>query len=92
MQAKVKEIWKQLSQYINKPISEFSNRWLESFKKRFKISLHIRHREAGSTPAEAEDKIRSLQTLAGEYEEENIYNMDESGLFWQMIPSQGLSA
>ena len=36
--------------------------------------------------------MRGLQTLAGEYEEENIYNMDESGLFWRMMPSRGLSA
>lgn len=33
-----------------------------------------------------------LRTVAGEYEEENIYNMDESGLFWRMMPSRGLSS
>ena len=36
--------------------------------------------------------MKGLQTVAGEYEEENIYNMDESGLFWRMMPSRGLSS
>ena len=36
--------------------------------------------------------MQGLQTVAGEYEEEDIYNMDESGLFWRMMPSQGLSS
>ncbi|ODQ73980.1 hypothetical protein LIPSTDRAFT_337193 [Lipomyces starkeyi NRRL Y-11557] len=37
-----------------------------------------------------------IRTLAGEYAEEDIYNMDESGLFWRMtrlkifLPSLGL--
>ena len=92
LQAKAKEIWLQLPQYANKPVPEFSTGWLDGFKKRFNITLRVRHEEAGSTPAEAEEEMRGLQTLAGEYEEENIYNMDESGLFWRMMPSRGLSA
>jgi hypothetical protein len=38
----------------------------------------------------AEEEIRALQTVAREYQEEDIYNMDESGLFWRMMPSRGL--
>jgi hypothetical protein len=40
----------------------------------------------------AEEDIRVIQTLSGEYEEENIYNMDESGLFWRQAPSSGLAS
>jgi hypothetical protein len=35
--------------------------------------------------------MRAIQTLCGEYQEEDIYNMDETGLFWRQIPSAGLS-
>ncbi|OJJ85474.1 uncharacterized protein ASPGLDRAFT_45434 [Aspergillus glaucus CBS 516.65] len=35
--------------------------------------------------------MKAVQTLAGEYEEDNIYNMDETGLFWRQAPSSGLS-
>lgn len=34
--------------------------------------------------------MKSLWTVAEEYEEENVYNMDETGLFWKMVPSRGL--
>jgi hypothetical protein len=34
--------------------------------------------------------MRSLQTIAGEYPQEDIYNMDETGLFWKMLLSRGL--
>lgn len=34
--------------------------------------------------------MKSLQTVAKEYEEENVYNMDETGLFWKIVPSRGL--
>ena len=35
--------------------------------------------------------MNTLQEIAGEYAEEDIYNMDETGLFWKMMPSRGLS-
>jgi hypothetical protein len=35
--------------------------------------------------------MKTLHTIAGEYNEEDIYNMDESGLFWRMPPSQSLT-
>lgn len=34
--------------------------------------------------------MRSLQTIAGEYPQEDIYNMDKTGLFWRMLLSCGL--
>jgi len=36
--------------------------------------------------------MRALQTVAGEFAEEDIYNMDETGLFWKMMPARGLSS
>jgi hypothetical protein len=54
---------------------------LEAFKKRFKISSKVRHGEAASIPQSAKEEIKGLQTVAGEYQEEDIYNIDESALF-----------
>jgi hypothetical protein len=81
LRAKAREIWYQLPQYADKPAPEFSVGWLEGFKKRFNISLRVRHGEAASIPQSAEEEMKALQTVAGEYEEEDIYNMDESALF-----------
>ena len=35
--------------------------------------------------------MKAVQTLAGEYKEDDIYNMDETGLFWRQATSSGLS-
>jgi hypothetical protein len=35
--------------------------------------------------------MKGLHTLAGEFKEEDIYNIDETSLFWRMTPSQGLA-
>ena len=92
LKEKAKEFWLHLPQYTDQSIPEFSTRWLEGFKKRFHISVRARHGEAGSTTVSVEEEMRSLQTIAGEYQEEDIYNMDETGLFWKMIPSRSLSS
>ena len=39
----------------------------------------------------AEKKIRSLQTIAREFAERDIYNIDKTRLFWKIMLSQGLS-
>ena len=36
--------------------------------------------------------MNTIRTIAGQYNEDDIYNMDESGLFWCMPPSQSLSS
>lgn len=35
--------------------------------------------------------MKAIQTICGEYEAENIFNMDETALFWRRSPSGGLS-
>ena len=35
--------------------------------------------------------MATLRTLTGEYPEDDIYNMDETSLFWQLSPLRGLS-
>jgi hypothetical protein len=35
--------------------------------------------------------MRVIRILCGEYAEEDIYNMDETGLWWKQGPSAGLA-
>lgn len=90
LQHKAKQIWLRHPQYKEQPCPEFSIRWLEGFKQRHNIKARTRHGEAGSVPASTEDEMRALQTVAGEFKEEDVYNMDETGLYWKMLPSRGL--
>jgi hypothetical protein len=62
-----------------------SSRWLKHFKHQYNIKLHVRHNEAGSVPDSAEEEKKILQEIAKGYMEEDIYNMDETGLFLLQI-------
>ena len=88
---KAREIWPRIPQYQDRPLPSFSIGWLEKFKKRHDIKQRTQHGEASSVPAGAEEEMRAIQTLCGEYKEEDIYNMDETGLFWRQAPSNGLT-
>lgn len=88
---KARDIWKSLPQYKDFPEPSFSHGWLCNFKKRWNIKQYNHFGEAGSVPAEAELEMVSIRTIAGTYAEDDIYNMDETGLFWKMVPSRGLA-
>jgi hypothetical protein len=84
-------IWRQLPQYNTQPPPEFSQGWLTRFKQRHDIHKNIHYRETSSVPDQAIEEMKSIQTLLGEYEENNVYNMDETGLYQRRSPSSGLS-
>lgn len=90
--AKAHQIWQQLPEYADQEIPELSDRWLGRFKKRFHIKQRVQHGEAASVPESAEAEMRAVRTLCGDYQEDDIYNMDETGLFWRQSPSIGLTS
>jgi hypothetical protein len=55
--------------------------WLQNFKKRHHIREYHQHGDSASVPELAEEEMKALRTLAGSFEEEGIYNMDETGLY-----------
>ena len=69
-----------------------SHGWIDNFKKRHNLRQYSAHSEAASTQIadldEMQDKLR--QTLK-DYDPENIFNCDETGLFWKMKPSRTIS-
>jgi hypothetical protein len=71
--------------YPDHPPFEFSNGWLEAFKVRHEIKKHRRFGESGSidmtTVATA---LLGIRQVLDTYEWRDIYNMDESGLFYRM--------
>jgi len=81
----------------------FSDGWLARFKARHGISQRTKHGEAGSAPQEgvqrAQEDLRvllsALPDANGENERdvgaEDIFNMDETGLYIQQQPTKGLA-
>ncbi|CDO71465.1 hypothetical protein BN946_scf184909.g59 [Trametes cinnabarina] len=71
-----------------------SEGWLEAFKARHGLRGIKRHGEAGSTELTTVEAERArIQQLIRDhgYQPRDIYNMDETGLFYQMPPDQGLA-
>lgn len=68
-----------------------ANGWVYRFKLRNGLQRINMSGEANSAPLETlpEERLR-LHTLLAKYNEEDIYNADETGLFFRMEPNQTL--
>ena len=69
-----------------------SNGWLESFLSRHNIVFRTMTGEANSMDQTAvEDWKRKLISICEGYELKNIFNADETGLFYKQLPSKTLA-
>ena len=70
----------------------FSNGWLDRFKKRNNVRRYRIHGESGSAPlATLPEEREKLRQLLSRFSPEQIYNIDETGLYYRMAPNQTLS-
>jgi len=71
--------------YPGRRAFEFSNGWLESFKNRRNIKSYCCFGESGSANmAVIEESLPQIRLTLDQYEQRDIYNMDETGLFYKM--------
>ncbi|CCU76668.1 putative jerky protein [Blumeria hordei DH14] len=63
------------------PTSEFSVWWLQKFKLRHGISISECHGESESMSAIAIEEMKAIQGICSLFDEEDIYNMDDTGIF-----------
>ncbi len=69
-----------------------SNSWLEKFTKRNNIGFNVLSGEAADVSTETvTDWKKRLNDLCKDYSAEDIFNCDETGLFWRAIPSKSLT-
>jgi hypothetical protein len=87
LRMKAIEYWKKIPQYQHLPLPLFSDGWLTRFKKRCHLRYHTFHGEAASIPTSIHEDMKALRTVCSHYQEENIYNMDETGLYWRRMPN-----
>lgn len=77
------------------PVNErqkLSNGWLESFKERVGLRSFRFHGEAQSANVEhVEDERARLKSLLAGWDLCNVFNMDETALFYAMSPDRGLA-
>ncbi|KAI1005963.1 hypothetical protein K3495_g2254 [Podosphaera aphanis] len=73
---------------------KWSNGWLESFKKKFNVKEYVQHGEGAAADINSDAniaQITELRDLCSRYPEKDIFNMDETGLFWKMAPTRSLA-
>ncbi|EXX67936.1 Pdc2p [Rhizophagus irregularis DAOM 197198w] len=70
-----------------------SEGWLTGFKKRHGLQQFKEQGEASSAPSveSIENDRLALQDFLKSYNQEDIWNADETGLFWKMEPSKVLA-
>jgi hypothetical protein len=74
------------------PKFEFSSRWLAKFKQRHQIRSHRQFGESGVTDMEIiEESLPRIRTILDQYALADIYNMDETGLFYRMQADNSLA-
>jgi hypothetical protein len=70
----------------------FSNGWIFKFKLRNDLRAYRLHGEANSAPLQTLPIQRQkLREILSRYDPDNIYNADETGLFFRMMPNQTLA-
>lgn len=90
LQEKAEEFSRLLS--TNNETSVCSKSWIDRFKKRYHISSSKIHGEAASVSAETtRDWLNNIwPDLRRDYSNNDIFNGDETGLFYKLVPNQTL--
>uniref|UniRef100_H3A0Z6 HTH CENPB-type domain-containing protein n=1 Tax=Latimeria chalumnae TaxID=7897 RepID=H3A0Z6_LATCH len=67
-----------------------SNGWLDRFKERHSITFHAVCGEASSVKSSGQLQVwrgTTLPRVLQQYSSENVYNADESGIFYRLLPT-----
>lgn len=66
---------------------------MSNFKKRKHITEHYKSGEAASAPLDDLPAFRTeLKSLIAQYDLHDVYNADETGLYWKLEPTKSLSS
>lgn len=91
--AAAKRFYALLPRGANEKELQFSHGWVQNFKKRYNIKGYTRHGEDASTDVSEEvlKKMEDIKTLVSQYRSCDVFNMDETGLFYRLEPNRTLA-
>lgn len=74
----------------NEDICKWSDGWLGKFRTRFNLRSTKLHGEAADADVEAAESFKSIDipTIFSTYQPADIFNADETGLFWRCLPDR----
>jgi hypothetical protein len=80
------EKWKDFAQLQGIPSEQWlklSNGWLDSFKSRNNLKMYKKHgEEAQADPKDIAQEVKRLKKLISQFPPNDVFNMDETGLFY----------
>ncbi|KAF7497890.1 hypothetical protein DV113_004068 [Geotrichum candidum] len=77
------QLWARIPEYTSSPQPEFSNGWLDGFKKRHSIKLSGSHNESGLL-----QNVAVIHEMTKNYARRDVFCLDEIALLWKLIPSK----
>ena len=89
----IKEKALKLAELMHIPNFMASNGWLDNLKKRHGITFKTVQGEAGAVDSQSllEWQQQILQPLLGQFSADDVFNLDETGLFWRLLPNKTMS-
>ncbi|EPY51118.1 hypothetical protein SPOG_05336 [Schizosaccharomyces cryophilus OY26] len=92
LKAAATKLWSTIPEYKESPMPEFSNGWVEGFRRRYLERVdEPSGREYHVNVEQLGESMVRIQDVASFFSKENIFNMDETGLFWKLLPNQAPS-
>ena len=86
---------RKIADKLSIPADEFSAswNWLSRFKERRGLKTAVLYGEGGDVDQNDEAtlcELRILYDIIAEYDPQNVYNMDETGLFYRLLPQYSI--
>ena len=91
MSSQLIEKAKEIATHLGKSEFKGSNGWLDKWKKRYIIRELKISGESTKVQVTADFWKECLPEMISGYDEDDIWNMDETGLFWKALPERGFS-
>ena len=82
----------QLAKYLNITDAKFFHGWLDGFKNWHGLKLTAIHEESGDAAVIEATELQERTEKLAQWASEDQYNLDETGLFWQMAPDKTIAA
>lgn len=89
----IKEKAMKLAELMHIPDFMASDGWLDNFKKRNGITFKTVQGEAGAVDSQSliEWQQQVLRPLLKQFSPDDVFNLDETGLFWQLLPNKTMA-